>query len=83
MIFKNKIQKHVKRIIPIHMLKDIKEKYNTRALPRIQDTLVTKGATNKNFYHEEKLLLCDYGDEEFHNHIAYIVNHKISLDLRA
>jgi hypothetical protein len=36
------------------MLKDIKEKYNTRTLPRIQDTLVTKGATNKKFYHEKK-----------------------------
>jgi hypothetical protein len=54
MILKNKIQTHVKRIIPIHMLKDIKEKYNTRTLPRIQATLVTKGATNKNFYHEKK-----------------------------
>ncbi len=49
------------------MLKDIKEKYNTRALPTIQNTLVTKGATNKKFYGEKKLLLCNYGDEEFHS----------------
>ncbi len=50
---------------PIHMLKDIKEKYNTiKALMRIEDMLVTKGVTKKNFCHEE-LLLHDYGDEEF------------------
>jgi hypothetical protein len=67
MILKCKIQKHIKVIIPIHMLKDIKEKYNTRALPTIQNTLVTKGATNKKFYGEKKLLLCNYGDEEFHS----------------
>ncbi len=47
------------------MLKDIKEKYNNiKSLTRIEDMLVTKGVTEKNFCHEE-LLLHDYGDEEF------------------
>jgi hypothetical protein len=47
------------------MLKDIKEKYNTITLMRIEYTLVTKGATKKNFCCEFLFILHDYGDEEF------------------
>ncbi len=36
------------------MLKDIKEKYNTRALMRIEYMLVTKGAIKKSFCREKK-----------------------------
>jgi hypothetical protein len=63
MIFKNK--KQIEKKNPIHMLRDIKEKYNTiKALMRIDDMLVTKGVIEKNFC-REKLLQHDYGDEEF------------------
>jgi len=63
------------------MLKDIKEKYNTiKALTRIEDMLLTKGVTKKNFCHKE-LFYVTTEMKSFASHCTYIVFHKISLDL--